>query len=459
MAFQLPASVQTNNPVLLHEWAGPFTGANATAAKAAANAYIPAGVRLKGLEVTLIIAGTPAKYWYQNDVADSDLIAMPTGGGGGPIAVLDEGVSVEDDTRAINFTGAGVTATLVSSGLVQVDIPGGSTPTITNIDLNYGNYSISTKGVYFVSIGTDYSATVNKIFFPDPSSFVDGDEIVIINKDTSNGLSAAIDTESFYPFYQGSEKAVSNIPWNMMYIFKKYNDSGGNKWYCTPPTAQPTYDIDLVVAGTNVSYTIKTNGIYTVKTNTGDKASFIEWPNPVDHNGQEITIINNSDFFINLTSWTSAATFDAWLPIYNTKTQSTIRYLDIIPVNSTYTFLSNGEFWYLKSSYPVITNITDGTSYDLNGGNIQLPHAGIYYVVADDAEYYKLKMPLGNNFLGQSITIINTNTNHPLKLDGGSSSTSIYKRYNTQLQEIRIAGIVTVNNILGTWYVLDGETY
>jgi len=454
MAFQLPASVQTNNPVLLHEWAGPFTGANATAAKAAANAYIPAGVRLKGLEVTLIIAGTPAKYWYQNGTTDGDLIAI----GGGSLTVKDEGSIVEAAATILNFTGAGVTAS-GGSGTATINIPGVE-PVITLINLSASNYSIDAKGVYFVSIGTDYSATVYKIVFPDPSNFVDGDEIVIINKDTSNGLSAAIDTESFYPFYQGSEKRISNIPWGMMYTFKKYKVSSGvDNWYCTPPTAQPTYDINLVVAGDKVSYTIKTNGIYTVKTNTGDKECVVYWPNPVDHNGQEITIINNTDSLINLASWASAPTAEAWLPIYNTKTESTVRYLEMIPVNSTYTFLSNGEFWYLKSSYPVITNITDSSSYDLNGGNIQLPHAGIYYVVADDAENYKLKMPRGEDFLGQSITIINTNTTHPLKFDLDNSDTSIYIRYNTQLHEIRIAGIVTVNNILGTWYVLDGQPY
>lgn len=457
MAFQLPGSVQTNNAVLLHEWAGPFAGSTESAAKATANAYIPSGVRLKGLEVTLLISGTPAKYWYQNGTADSNLIPMPGGSGGGSLTVQDEGSTVDSAATVLNFTGDGVVAT-GGSGTATIYIPGIGAPGISVIDLNLSDYSISTRGVYFVNIGTDYSATPYKILFPDPSGFADGDEIVIINKDI-NGLLTVIDTETFYPFYQGTQKAISNIPWGMMYIFKKYSVGGGSAWYCTPPTAQPTYDINLFVGGVGVTYTIRTNGIYTVKSNTDDKSANLYWPNPVDHSGQEITIINNSNDPIKIFSWTSAPNPLDWLPIYNTKTQSNIRIIDAVPVNSTYTFLSNGEFWYLKSSYPVITNMTDYISYDLNVAPIQLPQAGIYYVVADDAENNTLKMPKGGDFLGQSITIINTNTVHPIKLDTSTSDTSIYKRYTAQLQGIRIGGIVTVNNILGVWYVLDGESY
>ena len=121
MSFQIPSSVKTLNPVLLHEWAGPFYGANFIAAQAAANAYIPGGVRVQGLEVILIAFGYALKYWYQHGTTDADLIPMGTD----PLEIQDEGLTVDLNTRAINFTGAGVTATSVTSGLVEVNIPGG----------------------------------------------------------------------------------------------------------------------------------------------------------------------------------------------------------------------------------------------------------------------------------------------------------------------------------------------
>lgn len=47
------------------------------------------------------------------------------GGGGSALAVEDEGVTEESDTTILNFTGAGVTATSVGGGQVDVDVPGG----------------------------------------------------------------------------------------------------------------------------------------------------------------------------------------------------------------------------------------------------------------------------------------------------------------------------------------------
>ena len=120
MSFQLPGTVQTNNPVLLHEWAGPFSGANEVAAIAAANAYIPSGVRLVGLEVTLIIGGVPVKYWYKTGTADVDLVIMSSGAS---LGIKDEGSVVDASTTILNFTGGGVTATDISSGVVKVTIP------------------------------------------------------------------------------------------------------------------------------------------------------------------------------------------------------------------------------------------------------------------------------------------------------------------------------------------------
>jgi len=119
MSFQLPGTVQTNNPVLLHEWAGPFSGADETAALGVANAYIPPGVRLKGLEVTLIIGGVPAKYWYRTGTADGDLVPLVFDGA---LSIKDEGTVIDSSTSILNFTGGRIIATSPSAGSVSIEV-------------------------------------------------------------------------------------------------------------------------------------------------------------------------------------------------------------------------------------------------------------------------------------------------------------------------------------------------
>lgn len=50
------------------------------------------------------------------------------GSGGSPVAVLDEGLLVEDQTSIFDFVGSGVTVTQPSDGKVTVTVPGGSGP-------------------------------------------------------------------------------------------------------------------------------------------------------------------------------------------------------------------------------------------------------------------------------------------------------------------------------------------
>ena len=63
--------------------------------------------------VTITGNGTPA----------DPLVAI--GGGGGAIAVEDEGDEITPVATTLNFTGAGVTASLTSPGVVEVNVPGG----------------------------------------------------------------------------------------------------------------------------------------------------------------------------------------------------------------------------------------------------------------------------------------------------------------------------------------------
>ena len=74
--LQIPYGVQPVNPVPVDTWSGPYTGATEVAALSAANISIPAGVRFKSLEVRLVIAGVPYKYWYYTGTTDADLVVI-----------------------------------------------------------------------------------------------------------------------------------------------------------------------------------------------------------------------------------------------------------------------------------------------------------------------------------------------------------------------------------------------
>jgi hypothetical protein len=64
--------------------------------------------------VTITGNGTPA-----------DPLVAIGGGGGTPLRTQDEGSNVSTNTTTLNFTGAGVTASLTSPGVVEVNVPGG----------------------------------------------------------------------------------------------------------------------------------------------------------------------------------------------------------------------------------------------------------------------------------------------------------------------------------------------
>lgn len=72
--------------------------------------------------VTIIGNGTP-----------SDPLIAVGGGGGTPLTVKDEGTNVSTNTTTLNFTGAGVTASLTSPGIVEVNIPSGGGGGVTSV--------------------------------------------------------------------------------------------------------------------------------------------------------------------------------------------------------------------------------------------------------------------------------------------------------------------------------------
>lgn len=56
---------------------------------------------------------------------EADPLVAVGGGGGNPLTTQDEGGNVSTNTTTLNFTGDGVTATLTSPGVVEVNIPSG----------------------------------------------------------------------------------------------------------------------------------------------------------------------------------------------------------------------------------------------------------------------------------------------------------------------------------------------
>lgn len=82
----------------------------------------PAGTNGQGVPT----GGTTGQILAKSSNADfaTQWIAPPSGGGGGSIAVSDEGTQITAAATSLNFTGAGVTATQ-AGGAVTVNIPGG----------------------------------------------------------------------------------------------------------------------------------------------------------------------------------------------------------------------------------------------------------------------------------------------------------------------------------------------
>jgi hypothetical protein len=67
-----------------------------------------------------------------NGTAEDPLIALG-GGGGTPLITKEENTNVSTNTTTLNFTGAGVTASLTSPGVVEVNVPGGGSSGVTSV--------------------------------------------------------------------------------------------------------------------------------------------------------------------------------------------------------------------------------------------------------------------------------------------------------------------------------------
>jgi len=100
-------------PEVMTESAKPSTGAS------------------QGAYYTKQVGGITEAFYVDSDGTEIQLTsngqALGSGGGGGnPLEAKDEGSSVDTDVKEMDFVGAGVTATQTASGIVEINIPGGS---------------------------------------------------------------------------------------------------------------------------------------------------------------------------------------------------------------------------------------------------------------------------------------------------------------------------------------------
>jgi hypothetical protein len=89
-----------------------------------------------------------------NGTAADPLVAV--GGGGGAISVEDEGIEVTPVATTLNFTGAGVTASLTSPGVVEVNVPGGGGGGVTSVS---GTAPIASSGGATPAISISQAST------------------------------------------------------------------------------------------------------------------------------------------------------------------------------------------------------------------------------------------------------------------------------------------------------------
>jgi hypothetical protein len=90
-----------------------------------------------------------------NGTAEDPLVAIG-GGGGTPLITKEEGTNVSTNTTTLNFTGAGVTASLTSPGVVEVNVPGGGGGGVTSVS---GTAPIASSGGATPAISISQAST------------------------------------------------------------------------------------------------------------------------------------------------------------------------------------------------------------------------------------------------------------------------------------------------------------
>jgi hypothetical protein len=145
------------------------------------------------------------------------------------------------------------------------------------------NYTATTEGIYFID---DNDPTTYTFQFPDPS-LVPNRKIIIVNVDPGERVAISSTNQ---PRYQGTRQAslklVDSIPALSVMEFISAN----GEWRSMAASSTPTFNgLDNVSADV-VFYT---PGIYRITNAAG--TNFFLMPDPLQHEGERITIINSAD--------------------------------------------------------------------------------------------------------------------------------------------------------------------
>jgi hypothetical protein len=401
-----------------------YNGLSPYSSTSQVNTALASAIRYRGLTVN--ISGT--EYWYKDGITDGDLVVKSSGGGGGAIEIQDEGSTIDSATAIINFTGAGVSASGPGTGTVTVNIPGVSAISYNNIDLGYGNYTMTQVGQYEVTRGSN----TYKIIFPDPGSVNNGDIITIVNRDLSNGLEAPLNNENAEGniFFQGGEPTVNpqgggtsdilgkvkTIPNGMTYRFEavQSTSSGQNYWMCHPMNIEPYYDdIVLFDDSSNTPYPlyIQNYGTYNIIKGTNadkeNKFGIIYFPNPVNNIGKKITISLN----FGITATLDNTYYIAHANYFPTGSGYIWPILELVG-GTTYTFIAvpgrfySTPYWSCINSHPPVSPII-GLDLAGRGDNVFMASSGIYTIFTTGTVGLEFVNPIH----GTRMTIINQTAN------------------------------------------------
>ena len=373
-----------------------------------------------------------------------------TGGGGGGGSqnlqqVLDTGYTLNGNfyfqtnttDSIINLSGTRLTASRVydfpdSSGILALksDL---NTPTY-QIDLTSANYTITNAGVYKIKIATD-STTPYYIEFPNPASFT-GQRITLINNDDNFINNAIIDTTSYAPKYQGTERTIWDIPYGMTYEFVSID----NKWMCTNP--MPVY-VDTFASdydGTGITtYNIPFGGTYKLTNIDGSKQNdyyIVNFPDPKKNNGERITLINADTIY-------SLKIEGTWIPF--SKNMNAYLITKVAP-QSTYEFVSIDSQWICvsMSKPPTFPNI------DMSIADFKIQSDGVYRII--DASANALIFPDPTEFDGKTIIIINTDDTYDASVDAANQPLDAA---GTAITIVPVFNSFTFVSISGKWYLIS----
>jgi hypothetical protein len=351
---------------------------------------------------------------------------------------------------SVGSGGGGVTAVTASAPLSS---SGGTTPNITisasgpssdgyltSTDFNSFNsrlFSIGSSGLITASGGgspvVSTNMNANKLVGRNPSSSGEMQEITLgsglsLTGTTlsatggggggSQNLQQVLDTGytlngNFY-FQTNTSDSVVNLSGTRLTEPRTYQFPDSSGILALKSDLLPLYyQIDLSAS----SYTMTNYGVYEIKTATDSTTPYyITFPDANDFVGQRITLTNADKSGYNNNAIIDTSGNQTTRPKYQ-GTDSTIWQ---IPYGMTYEFLSINGRWMSTNPMPVYTQDLwlDYDSY----GEQYIPFGGIYKTYdaapAKAGNYYRIWFPDPKKNNGERITLINSDTTYPIKIQG-----------------------------------------